>query len=577
MLTDNLQPLHEPEASFLRAEAALHACEKANARKAGDRRNVRALKRVSPARDRRRESRTESWGQTVGKLGESWGQTERSRAEARVTGQNNGKISSQYNAISGETVQYVYDSLNRLGSAAGSGWGNSYVYDGFGNLLQKNVTAGSAPTLTQTVNAANNQINGRSYDANGNDITGSFVSYDFLNRMISYGGTYLNEYSYDAANRRIYKAAYSNGSTLQSEGYILYGLDGENLGTYTPTLFNNGSGQEGMLLEQATGRTYFFGKKLFTTEDMVGSAASQGTFFPWGEQRTGNTSEQYGFATYWQDSESGLDFFGARYFSGAQGRFTTPDWSARPQPVPYAKFTDPQTLNLYSYVRNNPLSLRDLDGHKLDCSGDNAKGIGCQFLATWNTMHGIKTPSVTSKLSFPSSQQPQAADPQKADVEIGKPEVFTKNATLWNTSATTVNGLAVATGGLMALPLVPEAAAGASAAANWTANATGLLGSATGRVFWSAVGSGTAAEWAEQNGGSTLEMSPLGSLANWAQGYLPQTSTTGAAWSWLSGAFASGAQGPVTYLQGPYVGNTWQYVEKPILEMQGNPITVNAG
>jgi hypothetical protein len=43
-----------------------------------------------------------------------------------------------------------------------------------------------------------------------------------------------------------------------------------------------------------------------------------------------------------------------------------------------------------------------------------------------------------------------------------------------------------------------------------------------GTSVWSAIGSSTAAEWAEGSGGSTLEMSPLGSLANWAQGYLPQ-------------------------------------------------------
>ena len=40
---------------------------------------------------------------------------------------------------------------------------------------------------------------------------------------------------------------------------------------------------------------------------------------------------------------------GARFFSAAQGRFTTPDWSAKPQPVPYARLEDPETLNLYSY------------------------------------------------------------------------------------------------------------------------------------------------------------------------------------------------------------------------------------
>ena len=64
-----------------------------------------------------------------------------------------------------------------------------------------------------------------------------------------------------------------------------------------------------------------------------------------------------------RDAETGLDFFGARYYSGAQGRFTSPDWSAKPEPVPYAQFDDPQTLNLYAYVRNNPVAKADLDGH----------------------------------------------------------------------------------------------------------------------------------------------------------------------------------------------------------------------
>ncbi|MGO9735796.1 RHS repeat-associated core domain-containing protein [Mycobacterium sp.] len=64
-----------------------------------------------------------------------------------------------------------------------------------------------------------------------------------------------------------------------------------------------------------------------------------------------------------RDAETGLDYFGARYFSSAQGRFTSPDWSAVPEPIPYGDLSDPQTLNLYSYVRNNPLSRADLDGH----------------------------------------------------------------------------------------------------------------------------------------------------------------------------------------------------------------------
>lgn len=45
------------------------------------------------------------------------------------------------------------------------------------------------------------------------------------------------------------------------------------------------------------------------------------------------------------------------------GRFLTPDWAAIPEPVPYSKFNDPQTLTLYAYVGNNPLARYDSDGH----------------------------------------------------------------------------------------------------------------------------------------------------------------------------------------------------------------------
>jgi hypothetical protein len=45
------------------------------------------------------------------------------------------------------------------------------------------------------------------------------------------------------------------------------------------------------------------------------------------------------------------------------GRWLSPDWSAKEEPVPYAKLDDPQSLNLYGYVGNNPLSKADPDGH----------------------------------------------------------------------------------------------------------------------------------------------------------------------------------------------------------------------
>jgi RHS repeat-associated protein len=64
-----------------------------------------------------------------------------------------------------------------------------------------------------------------------------------------------------------------------------------------------------------------------------------------------------------RDAESGNDYFGARYYASTMGRWLSPDWSAKVMPVPYAKLDDPQSLNLYSYVENNPLARLDADGH----------------------------------------------------------------------------------------------------------------------------------------------------------------------------------------------------------------------
>jgi RHS repeat-associated protein len=66
-----------------------------------------------------------------------------------------------------------------------------------------------------------------------------------------------------------------------------------------------------------------------------------------------------------RDSETGLDFFWARYMSGVQGRFTSPD----PITVTPARVADPQQLNLYAYGRNNPLKYVDPTGMIISIDG----------------------------------------------------------------------------------------------------------------------------------------------------------------------------------------------------------------
>ncbi len=78
-----------------------------------------------------------------------------------------------------------------------------------------------------------------------------------------------------------------------------------------------------------------------------------------------------------RDAESGNDYFGARYFASSMGRWLSPDWSARYEPVPYAKLDDPQTLNLYAYVGNNPLTRADADGHVAPGGTGGCTGTKC--------------------------------------------------------------------------------------------------------------------------------------------------------------------------------------------------------
>jgi RHS repeat-associated protein len=99
---------------------------------------------------------------------------------------------------------------------------------------------------------------------------------------------------------------------------------------------------------------------------------------------TADDATEHHFTQKERDNESGNDYFFARYYNSAIGRFTTPDWSAKTEPVPYAVFTDPQSLNLYAYVRNNPITHVDLDGH--ECQPGQ---VACQAMEALHKAEGI--------------------------------------------------------------------------------------------------------------------------------------------------------------------------------------------
>src|SRR5258708_1394490 len=254
--------------------------------------------------------------------------------------QNNGKIVSQKDWITGEDVTYLYDSLNRLQSAsttAGSSpWGQSYGYDGFGNLTDQNVTQGTAPPLHVTINAATNGVNGVSYDANGNDT--SFGSYDVENRLAQAGAV---QYGYSADNKRVWKKPDSNAA---NEEFYLWGVGGQRMGTYKST-------NPGTASFTCTSTNVYFGGRLIqiggsaVLTDRLGSNVTGGKgYFPYGQEKpsaTANNLEK--FTGYFRDAETGLDYADQRYHNPGTGRFTSPD---RNRSV--GKSGD--SWNLYAYV-----------------------------------------------------------------------------------------------------------------------------------------------------------------------------------------------------------------------------------
>ena len=104
---------------------------------------------------------------------------------------------------------------------------------------------------------------------------------------------------------------------------------------------------------------------LRATTDSAGVPQGACTGLPFGDQTVcqGNIPDPHHFTGKERDTESGNDYFGARYYASSMGRFVSPDWSATAEPVPYAKLDNPQSLNLYAYVRNNPMTSVDADGH----------------------------------------------------------------------------------------------------------------------------------------------------------------------------------------------------------------------
>jgi len=206
------------------------------------------------------------------------------------------------------------------------------------------------------------------------------------------------QYSYDGDGKRVMKVICLSGTSSCTPSVA---------GAVTTVYVYNAQGQ---LAEEAgpstdTGTKYIFADGLGSTRletDANGGSVRCMDYAPFGLElpaAMGGRGSCYATQSYpsgtpdsldvkfsgkERDAETGLDFFESRYYSSAQDRFTSPDEfkggfldaftgqsAFQPGPLPYADIGDPQTLNKYAYVRNNPLRYTDPDGHCIDaCVGE---------------------------------------------------------------------------------------------------------------------------------------------------------------------------------------------------------------
>ena len=284
---------------------------------------------------------------------------------------NDGRIIQRENVLSGETVSYAYDSLQRLVNAetTSTAWGLSFDYDGFGNRWEQLVMKGTAPGNVVSFNQATNRINSSSYshDANGNMLatpTVSGMTYDVENRLLTANGNgSLEEFAYLGDNKRVWKKATQGGTPV--EQYYLYGVGGQRIATYS-AVYSGGT----LTLTYASKDVYFGGRVIWqngkaVVQDRLGSVMARGNgvggvethdYFPYGEERTATVGDRNKFGTYHRD-QTGLDYADQRYYNSAIGRFLSSD--------PYeasSGASDPGSWGRQAYVDGDPVNWNDPSG-----------------------------------------------------------------------------------------------------------------------------------------------------------------------------------------------------------------------
>ena len=195
------------------------------------------------------------------------------------------------------------------------------------------------------------------------------------------------EFVYDADGNRIYKVSYSSNTNIRknkheivyirdSSGTVIEEYETERVSPMLPDTITTNIFIAGILRIQKKHRgiikdqvSQIVSKENieYTIKDVLGSAAvitdPQGKvvqrykYSPFGniDYSKGSSDNNYQFTGKEIDPESGLTYFGARYYNPVIGRWISRDLES-------GHILKPQSFNKYVYCRNNPISRVDIDG-----------------------------------------------------------------------------------------------------------------------------------------------------------------------------------------------------------------------
>ena len=274
-----------------------------------------------------------------------------------------GNVTKIVDGVNSETVDYTYDDLDRLLTASVP-TGEIFAYDTIGNMTSK-----AGTTLDYGTTAPKHAVKSYgsttyTYDANGSMTARGTqtIKYDPEQRPIRIqDGTnyYLSTYDGDGVRR---KRQDSNGTVHYLGGYERKLADTYNSEVVTkyysaslgalsrPVAFRRGGTLHWVGADHLGGTVRVMDSSFTALDGM--------RYRPYGEDRDTGTAlvTDRKFTGQTEDESAGLYWYASRAYDPAIGRFVSPDPIV---PVP----GNPQALNRYSYVYNNPLRYTDPSGH----------------------------------------------------------------------------------------------------------------------------------------------------------------------------------------------------------------------